>query len=177
MSVLLLGLSEDLASVLAERLLGQQDEVRTVVATTDAAERWKRRSVHAAVGPFDDADLVERAALNVRTAVVGEHLEPPTTETTVALADGLGAAGVERVVVVGAKVDEWLVHDLKEGRAQYVILRLPRRSRLGRPRLPVGSVAEAIDAADDLAGEVRLDLDLADPHAWATLGVPAPQGA
>jgi hypothetical protein len=62
----------------------------------------------------------------------------------------------------------------------YVLLRIGASAArfvpfVGRKRARVPALAQAIDAADDLAGNPRLDLDLTTIEGWAVLGVDPPQ--
>jgi hypothetical protein len=78
-------------------------------------------------------------------------------EAVVAAAKRLGDV---RVVMWGPTHSAEAVEDVKSSGLSYVILRTPKlRSVLGKTTTP-GAIAEAIDAADDLAGDVRLELDL-----------------
>jgi hypothetical protein len=60
---------------------------------------------------------------------------------------------------------------LRGSKLEYVILGAVERRRLlgRRPRLSSEKLAEAVDAADDLAGNPRLELDLTDERAWTEL--------
>jgi hypothetical protein len=56
----------------------------------------------------------------------------------------------------------------------YVIIRTGKlRSRI-RKTVPMEAVAEAIDAADDLAGEVRVEVDLTRRDGWGALQMEPP---
>lgn len=174
MSVLLIGLADDLVDVLAARLIRQMDEVRALVTDQMGGAGTGTHAVHIASGPYlDDPDLVERAAQNVRTIVLGDHWEPRTVEALQAIADGARAAGVGRLVLVGTRIVDWASHVI-EG-FEYVLLRAPRKGVLRRSGLSLDEVAEAIDAADDLAGQVKLDLDLNDDEAWRDLRLAPPK--
>jgi hypothetical protein len=52
-----------------------------------------------------------------------------------------------------------------------------RRGALRKPAWAVGTedLARAVDAADDLGGGPRLELDLSEPQAWVTLGLDEPR--
>ena len=62
MSILLIGLSEELTEELVKRLIHEGDEVRVLEDSNDNAESWRRLGAHIAHGPIWDADLIERAA-------------------------------------------------------------------------------------------------------------------
>ena len=86
----------------------------------------------------------------MRTIVLGDaHGEDPATFLATALEGARWAAQTIRMVVVG----------------------VPGR----RGTIDPARVAEAIDAADDLAGNPRLELDLGTPDAWRALRLPRDQ--
>ena len=175
MSVLLIGLGETLTEVVAARLLEQGDEVRLVLAEETERERWRARGVHVAVGDMADEDFAWRACMNVRTVVAGDHhpLHPPLREV---LAGVLRKAGVGRVVAVGAGEPDELVGSLRaEPELEHVILRFRRRGLLGaKDAVAPADLAVAVDAADDLAGSPRLDLDLTRDADWKELRLDPP---
>lgn len=175
MSVLLVGLGEQLTDAVAARLLEQGDEVRLVLAEEAGRERWRARGIHVAVGDMADDDFAWRACMNVRTVVAGDR-PPVVGALREALAEVLRKAGVGRVVVVGAGEPDGLVGALQgEPELEYVVLRFRRRGLLG-PKDAVGprELAVAIDAADDLAGTPHLDLDLTHDDAWGALRLDPP---
>jgi hypothetical protein len=174
MSILLVALDEDLMPALIHRLTGQGDEVRVIEAEQSASDRWRSLGAHVASGPQWDADLVERAAQNVRTIVVGDRHDRDHTELMEALVEGGGLASSDmRLVVVGDVLPPAL-SALRGSKLEYVILgSVVRRGLLGRKlRVPPERLAEAVDAADDLAGHPRLELDLGDASAWRELKLP-----
>ena len=174
MSVLLVGLDDELTEILAARLIAQADEVRIVLGDDSARERWRAQGVHVAVGDLTDDDFVWRACMNVRTVVVGDR--PPVDESSVrhGLAGFLEKTDADRVVVVGADDDE-LVAGLRTSGLPHVVLRFRKRGLLGwKEVISASDLAVAIDAADDLAGEPRLHLDLWEPSAWQSLRLEQP---
>ena len=175
MSVLLIGLSEGLTGAVAVRLLEQGDEVRLVLAEEADRERWRALGLHVAVGDMTDEDFAWRACMNVRTVVAGD-LHPVDREMRRVLAGVLRKAGVGRLVVVGAGEPDELVASLAaEPELEHVILRFRRRGFLGsKDAVSPGALAVAVDAADDLAGTPRLDLDLTQPDGWAGLRLEPP---
>ena len=179
MSILLIGLSEELTEELVKRLIHEGDEVRVLEDSNDNAESWRRLGAHIAHGPIWDADLIERAAQNVRTIVVGEHHthDPVELMDEVVIGGGFASKDV-RVVLVGQDLGAPALRRLRESPLAYVALGgASKRSLLGRRRASAPAIlAEAIDAADDLAGEPRMELDLRDEQAWAELKLPVPEG-
>jgi hypothetical protein len=170
-SILLVGLDEDLMPALIRRLTEQGDEVRALEYDDAASDRWRSLGAHVASGPQWDADLIERAAQNVRTIAVGERHDRDPAELMDALVEGgaLASPGM-RLVVVG-RLQPQALAALRGSKLEYVILEgVERRGLLGRrPTLSPEKLAEAVDAADDLAGHPRLELDLTDERAWAEL--------
>lgn len=178
MSILLIGLDEEVMPALIGRLTAQGDEVRVLEADDAASDLWRSMGAHIASGPRWDADLIERAAQNVRTIVVGEHHDRDPGELMGALVEGGGfASSAMRLVVVG-QLPPPALSALTESKLEYVILSSAGGSGLfGRKaRLTPEKLAEAVDAADDLAGERRLELDLSDEGAWRELKL-APPGS
>ena len=171
MSILLVGLDEDLVPPLIRRLIDQGDEVRVLETGDRVGDRWRSLGAHVASGSLWDADLIERAAQNVRTIVVGDRHDREPTELMDALVEGGVLASPDmRVVVVGDVAPQALA-SLRASKLEYVILgSMRRRGLLGRrARVPPERLAEAVDAADDLAGGPRLELNLGDASAWREL--------
>lgn len=168
MSVLLIGPPTDLAAAVTARLISQNDEVRAVEPTRDSGAPWKEWGAHVAYGDPADADLVERAAQNVRTIVLlhgGRHLAPGVLE---AVLRGGAAAGVDRFVCCSERPADEIHRTLLAADVDHVIL-IARPKSWRRPGVPLDAVAEAIDAADDLGGHPRLYLDLARDDSWSAL--------
>jgi phosphatidylserine/phosphatidylglycerophosphate/cardiolipin synthase-like enzyme len=170
-SILLVGLPEGVAEATIERLRAQGDEVRVIEPDPAAQQRWRSAGAYVATGDLD-ADLVERAAQGVRTLVLGRWL-PAADDPIEELLAGAVRAGVGRVVVYTdrGETERWT-----QAFAESVVLRAPhRRTPFGRgPRgLSEKETAELIDAADDIAGPLRLDLDVT-TESWAPLGLAAP---
>ena len=173
-----MGLEGRLREALVARLLAAGDDVRALAPDADAAARWRALGAHVAVGGATDPDLVERAAQGVRTVVVA--LRPPRAPLGRAPS---ASEGVLESVVEGARAASPSVRlvvyadALREeerdavARVEHIVL----LARGLRPP-PAEAVAEAIDAADDLAGQPRVELDLRRSAAWETLGVAPPPG-
>ena len=168
MSILLVNGTSALGEAIARRLLSQDDEVRVIAEEADSSV-LREMGVHLARGEWWDADLVERAAQNVRTIV---YLDPQTGPLDGVL-DGARAAGVERLVLCGVIPRE--VRELMRSLPyDHVMLETGRKRGFLRSVLPAGAVAEAVDAADDLAGNPRLELDLTKDESWTELKLEAP---
>lgn len=168
MSVLLVGLDAGLARTLTRRLISQDDEVRVIATPGDEADALRNLGAHVARGQRLDADLVERAAQNVRSIVIGD-VEP---ETLFEILEGARLARVERVIVCSDNPQRSSVDLLRETSIQYVVLNYRKPGRFRRRSSHAdGYVALAIDTADDLAGEPRLELDLSSPSAAEALGL------
>ena len=173
MAVLLIGIDEELGTALVRRLRDQDDEVRVLEESRAASEHWRALGAHVASGPEWDADLIERAAQNVRTIVVGPaHRRAPSTLIDAVITGGGYAAPGMRLVVFGPEIDERVREALRSSVLDYVILKTSGRGILGRrSKVAPDVLAEAIDAADDVAGSPRLELDLSDPRALEELGI------
>ena len=171
MAVLLVGPHQDVAGRLIQRLIGQGDDARVIEPDGAAAEGWRSLGAHVAVAAEWDADLIERAATGARTIVLfeGEMLSEELIEETL---QGAGFAGADRIVMVTGSLSEQARSLLEGSSLSYVVLQTGIR-RLGlikrRPAVEPSRVAEAVDAADDLAGDPRLILDLGDVEAWRAL--------
>jgi uncharacterized protein YbjT (DUF2867 family) len=170
MSVLLIRAGGRLGETLARRLRAQGDEVRVVEAAQEPAEAWRRLGVKVAPGRDDDADLIERAAQGVRTAVVIDGEAGAAGDVIENVVAGIAAAGVERVILCGRRPDRTTVDAVRTSGLDYVVLTVAG-GLLSRKRVSDEDVAEAIDAADDLAGSPRLELDLTRKESWAALGL------
>jgi len=166
MSILLIGDPGPLGEVLVRRLISQGDEVRAI-ATDSAGEGLADHGVHIARGPDLDADLVERAAQNVRTIVNFD------VSTLTPVIEGARSARVDRIVVCADTVNDDAREQLRGSALEYVVL-VPPRKGLFRKGVPDDALAEAIDAADDMSGKLRLELDLNESEAWAMLGLEVP---
>ena len=172
MSILLAGVDDQLGAATAGRLIGQSDEVRVMLDSPRDRDVWRGRGVYVAVGDLEDEDFVWRAAGGVRTVVVGADRLAGSTGSVLVV--GAKRAGVGRFIVLAVGGTPELPEGLMEEGTELVVLRLPKKKRLQRDRLTPEQIAEAIDAADDLAGSPHLDLDLGEPDAWAELKLSPP---
>ena len=174
MSILCIGLDGPLGEAVLARLVAQQDQVRVIENDATRAARWRALGAHVARGALDP-DLIERAAQNARTLVLFEDGPglPPTAID--ALLEGGRAAGVGRVVVVGADPRS-IARRLSPEGLDYVAIATGGRVRrlvARRARPTHALVAAAVDAADDLAGHPELEVDLTRPAGRAALGLDA----
>jgi nucleoside-diphosphate-sugar epimerase len=153
-----------------ERLIGEGDEVRVIEADRKLAERWKSLGAYVALGASDDPDLIERAARSCRTMVVFDLDDAGVPRLETAL-EAVAPTTVDRVVAV-ATAGTRCLELLRSQAMDYVFLRASR-SRLpwSRASTTPSAIAEAIDAADDLAGAPRMELDLSDRGAADALGL------
>ncbi|MDP9226407.1 MAG: NAD(P)H-binding protein [Actinomycetota bacterium] len=172
MSLLLLGPQGKMGEAVIMRLVGQGDDVRVVELDREVAERWRTLGARVAQGAVDDPDLIERAAQNCRTIVVfevdGDRGGLAALEAAVAAAR---STSVDRVVVTGTAAGSDCRRVLGCSGLAYVWLTMERGRGLRRRETPAVAIAEAIDAADDLAGNPKLELDLSNPRAWIELGL------
>ena len=171
MSILLIGDPGSLGEVLVRRLISQDDEVRAI-ATEASGDDLAGFGVHIARGEDLDADLVERAAQNVRTIISFE----PSAEVIDQVVEGARAARVERIVLCAATIPEPVRDRLRSSDLDYVVLESPRKG-LFRKGVADDALAEAIDAADDMSGRLRLELDLNESASWALLNLVPPAEA
>jgi hypothetical protein len=170
MSILLIRANGRIGETLARRLIAQGDEVRVIEPAEELVEAWQELGVKVAPGRDDDTDLIERAAQNVRTTVVVDDEAGPARQVIAHVLAGIGAARVGRLILCARKPDERLLDAVRTSGLDYVVLTIGS-GLLSRTRVPVEDVAEAIDAADDLAGSPRLELDLTKAESWAALGL------
>jgi hypothetical protein len=171
MSILLIGLEDSLTIALGKRLISAGDEVRILVTAQDD-DRYRRAGLHVARGQrLDDDDLIERAAQNVRTIVVGEL----PRERLTAVLKGAGAAGAGRIISVLPTPSDVYRELLAVSPLEYTTLVVGRTLITRKPKLTEDEVAAAVDAADDLAEGLRVELDLGTDEAWGVLRLPVPR--
>ncbi len=171
---MVIGARDPLAEILVQRLVGDGDQVRVIEEDADAAKKWRALGAHVAAGVADDADLVERAAQNVRTLVAVDA----QLSTIDALIQGAKLASVGRIVLCGTKFEAGALDALRSSGLDFVALK--SRGKLGAflrgtgRRIPPAAMAAAISAADDLAGNPKLELDLTKQESWAQLNLSPP---
>jgi Trk K+ transport system NAD-binding subunit len=171
MSVLLVGATGGLGRSVALRLVAQGDEVRVVEPDPRAVAAWRALGVHVARGEPDDEDLLFRAAQNARTIVLLDGPGRRLGAVTAAVVRAAALVPVGRIVVCAPVVPAEALEVLRSSGLEYVALSTGRRL-LGRGGTPDEVVAEAVDAADDLSGALRLELDLTEPEAYRVLKIP-----
>jgi TrkA-N domain len=151
-----------------ERLVAQGDEVRVVEPDPQQVEPWRNLGARVAQGGAGDADLVERAGQNCRTVVLFD-LGDDSVPVLEAVLEGIADTTIDRVVLVAVREEPECLGLLKASELDYVFLRVKQRPLLSRFRPSAPSIAEAVDAADDLAGNPHLELELGDPVTAAAL--------
>ena len=173
MSILLIGVGLDNGLPLVARLQASGDQVRVVTSDAAAVEQWRSAGAYVARGDPCDSDLIERAAQNVRTIVLMAGGPAGFPEMLDAAMEGGALAGVGRLVVFGARIDEDIMRRVRRSDMEHVILqtlgtrRWPARRSAPSPE----ELAEAIDAADALVEPPEEVLDLSRSDAWARLGL------
>jgi NAD(P)H-binding len=171
MSVVLLGPPRGTGDAVIQRLRSQGDEVRVIEAEPEQADRWRSLGAHVAYGSVDDADLIERAAQNARTIVLFE-IDDRMADLLNAVITGASQTSVDRVILVTVGPAIACVELLRSSGLDYIVLHTPRRRAMFRRGEPAAeAVAEAVDAADDLAGHPRLELEVSHPAAARALGL------
>lgn len=172
MSILLIDPPEELGAAVVRRLIEDGDEVRVLARDRERTDYWRALRAHVAIGDPTDDDLVERAALNVRTIVLLEW-----EKGTANVSDIIAAArrsGVDRVVMTVRKPDARTSANLERSDIDHVMLVVPRK--LLGPAIDQDSVARAVSASDDLADHPRLTVDLAHPNGWEMLRLTVREG-
>lgn len=161
MAVLVITGGSDLDVPVVSRLLNEGDEVRVLEATTARRDEWRAMGAFFAGGEADDPDLVERAAQNARTIVV---LAGRVTDEVIAIVLEAGLnAGVDRLVCCAEAIAGSVKEAVRASRISHVLIETGRPRLLRRKEASSERAAEAVDAADDLAGDPRIEVDLTDP--------------
>lgn len=175
MSVLVIGEAPETETVI-RFLIAEGDQVGVIESDRKQLERWVSIGAHAALGDAEDPDLVERCAQQARTIVIFETPAsggPNITDVLRAvLQAGQMLPAAPRVVVVSAEPSLTLQAQLNSAALDYILLRVGLSRgflRRGSKAVPGEWLAAAVNAADDLAGEPRLDLDLATREGWEAL--------
>jgi TrkA-N domain len=166
-SILLIAPGKNGADVI-DHLIAQGDEVRVVEPDPQQAERWRSLGAYVARGDVDDGDLIERAGQNCRTLVLFEVRDEYVHVLEAALG-GVAHTTIDRIVLVATGDEAKCLGLVRASQLDYVWLRVKQRSVLSRFRSSSPAIAEAVDAADDLAGDPHLELDLDEPATAAAL--------
>jgi uncharacterized protein YbjT (DUF2867 family) len=175
LSVLLVRANGPIGERLVTRLVEQDDEVRVVEPAAEIVPEWEVLGARVARGDDTDADLLERAAQNVRTLVLIDDQAGSSREVIEPVLEACRAAGVGRIVVFARRTNDDVNRLVEASDLEHVLMHLPRKKGLfGGPKISPAAIAEAIDAADDLAGKANLSLDLGEPSSWAALGLDSP---
>ncbi len=168
MSVLLIGWEGDEGAAAIRRLRSQGDQVQVVEPDRFAAQMWRDLGAFVAAGDPTDPDLVERAAYETRTLALFDRGRPGVAT---AIIEGVRIAGAVRLVLFTGDPNGEAATAFSSSGMSHVIVVLPKRSLLGRARIEPARVAEVLDAADDLAGEPGLSVDLSTDEGWEALGL------
>lgn len=168
MSIVLLAPPVSPGIAVFERLRSQGDEVRVIERDEGSAARWKERGGFVALAREWDDDLIERASYEARTIVV--FALSATDELLEMVVSGARRSGVDRIVVVQSHPS--IPTPLTDAGIDHVVLGIGKRSRfVRRAALDDDTVARAVDAADDLAGNPRIGIDLTTAVGRAALGL------
>jgi hypothetical protein len=177
-SILVVEPDETNGLAVVDLLVKEGDEVGVIVGEAARADGWKSLGAHVAVGPADDPDLIERAAQHARSIVVFDA--PVAVVEAVVEGARMASASPARIVYCSSTGGDGVDLLMTSG-LEYVILSIPveRAGLRRRPRQSVepGIVAEAVNAADDLTGELRLSLNLEDEEDRSVLGAGRPDRA
>lgn len=168
MSVLLIGWEGDEATAAIRRLRSQGDQVQVVEPDLFAAQTWRDHGAFVAAGDPTDPDLVERAAYETRTLALFDRGRPGVAA---AIIEGVRIAGAVRLVLFTGDPNGEAAIAFSSSGVSHVIVALPKKSLLGRVRIEPARLAEVLDAADDLAGEPGLVVDLSTNEGWRALGL------
>jgi uncharacterized protein YbjT (DUF2867 family) len=160
--VLVVGVGDELGRALVARLVVEGDEVRVIEDRPDAVDGWKRLGAHVAPGSPDDPDLVERAAQDARTIVVGDGDEA-IVSAAIEGARLAGGGGIRIVVVATMGPTE----HVRASGGELIVLRTSAS-------IAATDVAAAVDAADDVEEVPSDELDLTGPTAWRALRLDPP---
>ena len=172
MSVLLIGARGALGESVVGRLLGEGDQVG-VVGSSSEGSAWRALGAYVAHGDPTDPDFIERAGQHARTVVVFDDGPEETAEVVTAV---IAAAAVlpeaPRVVLHSHDPSERVTQLLEGSALDYVVLVSPRPRGVFRTKgLPADAIAEAVSAADDLAGTPRLRVELGTAEGSSSLGL------
>jgi TrkA-N domain len=169
-SIVLVGISGRQGEAVIARLIEDDDDVRVIETDPRAARTWSALGARVARADVIDADLVARAAHQARTIALFRDALADVAEVV----EGARLASRHiRVIVCAPRLDPGVKRPVETSGLEYVFVRTTRRGErmIGRSRPSVSVLGEVVSAADDLAGELRLDLDLAERSSWLALGL------
>lgn len=169
MAILVITGGSELDREVVSRLVRQGDEVRVLESTSERRDEWVAGGVFVAVGDAADPDLVERAAQNARTIVV--LAGGVRTEVVATALEAGPRAGVDRLVCCAPTIPAPVTAAVRAGPLDHVLIATGAGRLFRRKAAPAALIAEAVDAADDLAGQPRLELDLTEPNQLRLLGL------
>ncbi|MDQ3646042.1 MAG: hypothetical protein M3345_03805 [Actinomycetota bacterium] len=175
MSVLLIGLDPPVCAALIDRLIDQDDEVGVVEDDPQLTALWRETRAHVAQGDPADLDLIQRAATHARTIIVGERVQAGPQRVAETAMQAALRGGLDARVVVLASASGRAPRLHPEG--VEVLVLTYRKMGLDRllSRTPSPSkLAEALDAADDIAELPGDHLDLGERSSWEALGLIPP---
>ena len=174
MSLLLIGLNEEYGPALVKRLVAEGDVVGVIEHDSRRAETWRGLGAHVAIGTPMDFDLIERAAQHARSIVVLADLwDDPVPLVDPILTGARLAPGERARMIFVVERSGGVGETLAESEFDFVILETgSARAWIGRRRKPAAEdVADAVNAADDLAGSPRLVVDLMNTEDVGLLGL------
>jgi CheY-like chemotaxis protein len=171
-SVLVVEPDDTNGSAVVRLLISEGDDVGVIVADPGAREKWKAMGAHVAVGLADDPDLIERAAQHARSIVL---FDAPQDVVDAVIEGARMASSSPARILYCATAERHVRSGLEESKLEFVIIAIPWESvglrRRKRQTVEPRAVAEAVSAADDLAEERRLVLDLNTVEARDLLGI------
>jgi uncharacterized protein YbjT (DUF2867 family) len=166
--------SDEFGEVLAMRLVDQGDDVRVLGQARDDADGWRRFGARPALGDPRDPDLIERASQGVRSIVLISSAAADVDIAGAAI-DGGKAAGVDRLIVCADLLDKRVNALVRGSGLDHVLLQRARRlGPLNLRGIKDADAAAAVDAADDMDGNPKLELDLTRKESWAALNLEPP---
>jgi hypothetical protein len=165
---------DEFCEIVAMRLVDQGDDVRVVEEEQGLLDGWRKLGAMPALGDPKDPDLVERAAQGVRSIVLISYAASDV-EIVAPVIEGGKAAGVDRMIVCTDFLNPDVKGLIRASGLDHVLLKRNRRlGPLSYKGVKDAFAAAAIDAADDIDGNPRLELDLTREESWAALGLEPP---
>lgn len=172
-AVMLIRANGAIGEALVKRLVAQGDQVRVIELFPEVVEAWQEEGAYVVRGDPGDPTLVAEAAHGARTIVVLDDEAGDVQDIIDSVLEGAAQAQVSRIVLFGWNPAPAAIDAITSSGRDHIVLIAGRKKLLGK-NLSTQVIAEAIDAADDLAGEPRLVLDLRERPSWAALRVAMP---